>query len=226
MRLQHKLVPPAPGRGGARKRKRGVEEGFNIFKVDPAKVTEQLMPDDQVTETSVAQLASSSSKGKGSSTGKGKKQIRQVQMQAQAVDTPTSGGQGGGMEEEEGYMSSASDGLPASLMARLDSSTGLVMGKSKTKVMYLVMKAKHRYVTEQNDSLSDELRDLRVELEREKAEKESALDELLHRTLGSEANFLMPIPEMIRELPLATSIESGPSFHHANDPLLQNGHHE
>lgn len=105
-------------------------------------------------------------------------------MQAQTADIPTSGVKGGGMEEEEGYMSSASDGLPASLMARFDSSTGLVMGKSKVKVMYLVMKAKHRFAAEQNDSLSEELRELRVELEREKVEKESALDELLQRTLG------------------------------------------
>lgn len=33
MRLQHNLTPPAPGRGGARKRKRGVEEGNNAFSV-------------------------------------------------------------------------------------------------------------------------------------------------------------------------------------------------
>jgi hypothetical protein len=33
MRLQHNLTPPAPGRGGARKRKRGVEEGNNMFSV-------------------------------------------------------------------------------------------------------------------------------------------------------------------------------------------------
>lgn len=179
------------------------------------------------------------------STGKGKKQSLQVKMQAQSADAPTSGIQSGGLEEEEGYMSSASDALPASLMAHFDSSTGLVMGKSKTKVMYLVMKAKHQYVTEQNDLLSEELRDLRVELEREKAKKESALDELLHRTLGcvfrpiwrcssrgltfyysSEANFLMPVAEMIRELPPVTSIEPGPSFHNTNDPFLKNGHRE
>jgi hypothetical protein len=138
--------------------------------------------EDQIAENSVKQVASSA-KGKGVSTGKGKKQTRQVQLQAH---TPTSGPQqqGGEIEDEDGYMSSASDGLPASLMVHYDRSTGLVMGESKSKVMYLLMKAKHRYVMEQNDSLSDELRELKVELEREKVEKDGALDELLHRTLG------------------------------------------
>lgn len=81
-------------------------------------------------------------------------------------------------------MSSASDGLPASLMSHYDDSTGLVMGKPKSKVMYLLMKAKHRYVMEQNDSLAEELRELKIEIEREKVEKDGAFDELLHRTLG------------------------------------------
>jgi hypothetical protein len=138
--------------------------------------------DDQLAETK--QLASSSAKVKGMSTGKGKKQTRQPQLQAHT--SPSSGiqQQGGGCEDEDSYMSSASDELPASLMGHRDSSTGLVMGKSKSKVMYLLMKAKLRYVMEQNDSLSEELRDLKVELESEKAEKESALDELLHRKTG------------------------------------------
>lgn len=69
-------------------------------------------------------------------------------------------------------------------MGHYDRSTGLVMGESKSKVMYLLMKAKHRYLMEQNDSLSEELSELKAELEREKVEKDSALDELLHRTLG------------------------------------------
>jgi hypothetical protein len=162
--------------------------GFNTFKVDPATTAEQpvTVSEDQIAETSVKQVASSSAKGKGISTGKGKKQTRQVQSQAQAAHTPTPGPQqqGGGIEDEDGYMSSASEGLPASLMDHYDRSTGLVMGESKSKVMYLLMKAKHRYVMEQNDSLSDELRELKVELEREKVEKDGALDELLHRTLG------------------------------------------
>lgn len=107
-----------------------------------------------------------------------------MQLQTQAAHTPTSGAQGGGIEDEDGYISSASDGLPTSLMVHYDRSTGLVMGESKSKVMYLLMKSKHRYVMEQNDSLSEELRELKMELEREKMEKDSTLDELLHRTVG------------------------------------------
>lgn len=109
-----------------------------------------------------------------------------MQLQEQAVHTPTSGIQqeSGGIEDEDGYMSSASEGLPASLMAHYDSSTGLVMGKSRSKAMYLIMKAKHGYLMEQNDTLSEELRELKLELERERVEKDGALGELLHRTLG------------------------------------------
>lgn len=169
-----------------------------------------------------------------------------MQSQSQAAHTLTPGTQqqGGGLEDEDGYISSASDGLPASLMGHYDRSTGLVMGESKSKVMYLLMKAKHRYVMEQNDSLSEELRDLKIELEREKVEKDGALDELLHRTIGcvvwlvimlqtlilyfsSESSFIMPVPEMAHHnLPPVTLIDSGPTFHHPSSPLLQNGNHK
>jgi hypothetical protein len=108
----------------------------------------------------------------------------QLQTHAAHTPSPSTQQQAGGIEDEDGYVSSASDGLPDSLMAHYDRSTGLVMGESKSRVMYLLMKAKHRYVMEQNDSLSEELRGLKIELEREKMEKDGALDELLHRTLG------------------------------------------
>lgn len=74
--------------------------------------------------------------------------------------------------------------LPPSLLVHYDESTGLVMGKPRTKAMYLLMKAKHRYAAEQHDILSGELRNARAQLEHEKLEKESALNEVLQRMLG------------------------------------------
>lgn len=61
------------------------------------------------------------------------------------------------------------------------------MGKPKSKVMYLLMKAKYRYAMEQHENLSDQLKDVRAELDRLKTEKESALDELLRQMLGCVA---------------------------------------
>lgn len=163
--------------------------GFNTFKVDPNATTEQHAGDEHGSETHIKQehQASALTKGKGTSNGKGKKQNRQAQLQAQLQRTPSPDAaqqQPGAGEDEDGYVSSASDVLPPSLMANYDESTGLLMGKPRTKVMYLLMKAKHRYATEQHDILSGQLRNARAQLEHEKFEKESALNEVLYRMLG------------------------------------------
>jgi hypothetical protein len=62
--------------------------------------------------------------------------------------------------------------------------TNLVLGRSPSMVMYLLMKAKHRYAIEQHESLLEELRVARAELRREKDEKEVALDDLLRGCFG------------------------------------------
>ena len=85
-------------------------------------------------------------------------------------------------EEEEGYVSSSSDVLPPDLQALMDETTGLIMGKTPTKVMYLILKAKHRYAMEQNAALADEFKRVRRQLEKEKEEKEVTLDLVFNRS--------------------------------------------
>ena len=196
MRLQHDISPPAPGRGGSRKRKRGADDGastpnasavasppstipnatgFNTFKVDPNAISE-LIPEDYGDYEPPAPAP----KGKAGTNGRQKRQSRQTQVQhSPLADVPQATA-----EEDDGYMSSTSDVLPASLQAHLDESTGLVMGRTPAKVMYLLMKAKHRYAVEQNEVLKQQLNDAKMLLNEEKEEKEHALDELLHRMLG------------------------------------------
>ncbi|KAF9524245.1 hypothetical protein CPB83DRAFT_861685 [Crepidotus variabilis] len=193
MRLQHNLTPPAPGRGGSRKRKRGGEDGFTTFKVDPA--TGESIPDEPVTEISgkpEPALTATPTKGRGATNGRSRRSNKQANRAPSPDVQPSEAGKPAG-EEDDGYMSSASDALPPSLMQHYDENTGLVMGKSTAKAMYLLTKAKLRYMIEQHNLLTEELKAARMELEREKVEKETALDDLLHRMLGPESKLLIPV---------------------------------
>ncbi|KAG5648853.1 hypothetical protein DXG03_000202 [Asterophora parasitica] len=87
-------------------------------------------------------------------------------------------------EDDEGYNSTASDILPAHLAPHYVPETDLVLGRSRSKVTYLVMKAKHRYALQQQESLLEELRVTKAELKKERDEKEAALDQLLGSMFG------------------------------------------
>lgn len=181
MRLQHGIEPPAPGRGGARKRKRGTDDqaapsrgptpppiptsngAFNTFKVEPSPYPEPLngshvreRPDAHANgHRSVSPLS--------------------PRLRRRRHASP---------DQDEGYNSAASDALPAHLLPHYVPATNLVLGRSPSMVMYLLMKAKHRYAVEQHESLLEELRVARSELRRENEEKEIALDELLRGCFG------------------------------------------
>jgi hypothetical protein len=61
--------------------------------------------------------------------------------------------------------------------------------------MYLLMKAKHKYALKEHESLLEELRVARVELKREKEQKEIMLDRFLVNAFGSNADpLVIPIP--------------------------------
>ena len=51
-------------------------------------------------------------------------------------------------------------------------------------VMYLLMKAKHRYALEQHEELIEQLRVIKKEKEREKELKEEALDQYFRAIAG------------------------------------------
>lgn len=173
MRLLHNISPPLPGRG-SRKRKRAPEEAatpqptppppgtgnslssFNTFKVEP-RATSELLDDGEQYPVNGHHSTSRS---------------------------PTPPMRPPLQEDDEGYTSSASDTLPQHLAAHLEPSTNLIYGRSKEMVMYLLMKAKHRYASEQHEYLLDELRVARAELQKEREGKEIAVDHLLRNIFG------------------------------------------
>ncbi|KDR72931.1 hypothetical protein GALMADRAFT_158573 [Galerina marginata CBS 339.88] len=229
MRLQHNISPPAPGRGGSRKRKRGAADdqtqgtstpvpsvvasvpssippnasAFTTFKVEPH----------TPSEAGVVEEANHDYFNRGktgpSTNGRQRRLPRASQLQLQPQHTPSpddvaqgqaQAGVPGGDEEDpdaDGYLSSASDVLPPKLQAQLDETTGLVLGRTPAKVMYLFMKAKERYAVQQHEELKEQLRVAKSEMMKEKEAKEGVLDELLGRMLGPEANMLIQPPELV-----------------------------
>lgn len=92
-------------------------------------------------------------------------------------------------EDDAGYSSSSStsssnDTLPNHLVQHYDNTTGLVMGRTPAKAMYLCMKAKYRHAMEQNEGLQEQLRVMKAEGKRERELKEEVLDKVLRRVLG------------------------------------------
>jgi len=84
--------------------------------------------------------------------------------------------------------------------------TGLVLGRSPSMVMYLLMKAKYKYALEQHESLCEELRVVRAELKKEKEEKEGALNLVLRSLFGGKAEHLIgSIQESTSDFPLYPS---------------------
>lgn len=70
--------------------------------------------------------------------------------------------------------------------------------RSPEMVRYILMKAKYRYALEQHEALTDELELARAELERQRTEKDFALDKLLHDVFGSDADAYINPPELKR----------------------------
>ncbi|KIM44562.1 hypothetical protein M413DRAFT_442530 [Hebeloma cylindrosporum] len=197
MRLQHNISPPAPGRGGSRKRKRGEDQGTST-PVDPHTPSEHV---DAVGNDS------NHERNRTGTNGKQRRQTRTSQLQPQPTPSPD----GQVDEEEDGYTSSASDILPVHLQEKLDESTGLIMGHTPTKI------------------LLEQLRATKLEMRKDKEEKERALDELLQRMLGPDAGILMPLPipqELVGAPPAGPNAAVAPptSTNYLSVPqVIQNG---
>ncbi|KAF8883029.1 hypothetical protein BD779DRAFT_1541450 [Infundibulicybe gibba] len=192
LRLQHHISPPAPGRGGSRKRKRAQDDqpparaspaplaststhngGFNTFKIEPQN------SNDILREARGRESGRQYANGHGSiSPLSPPPQLRVLSPYPQHDD-------------DEGYNSSSSDALPAHLRSQYEPSTNLILGRSPSMVMYLLMKAKHRYALEQHEQLLEELRVVRADLKREREEKELAVDQVLRGLFGPQAESLI-----------------------------------
>jgi len=142
---------------------------FNTFKVEARTPSEQV---DGVGNDG-SRVNSRSETG---ANGRQRRQTRPPQLHGSSPN-----GQG---DEEDGYTSSASDTLPAHLQEKINEKTGLIMGHTPEKVMYLVMKAKHRFALEQNEQLQERLKATKSEVRKEKGKRDHALDDLLRRMLG------------------------------------------
>ena len=155
MRMQHNIVPPAPGRGGNRKRKReeaeapamSGPEGYGAFKVEPVAFD---LYDDRISPGLDAELQLSRLSG-----------------------TPDID------EDSEG-----DDGIPEHLQVMQDPHTGLIMGRPPAMVKYLVMKAKHQHALREHASLIEELRAVRHEEQLWRDRKDQLLDDVLRATFG------------------------------------------
>ncbi|KAF8828759.1 hypothetical protein HHX47_DHR3000282 [Lentinula edodes] len=172
MRLQHSIEPPAPGRGGTRKRKRDETSppptngaalasgsGFRTFKVEQPWSNSETMDEADLDYENYTRA--------------------EAAHRRPPVD-----------EEEE----SALDVLPAHLKSQFDSSSRRVMGRSPEMVMYILTKAKHKYALQRQEALLAELTLASAELNRVRGEKDAMMDRVLHATFGSQAEvFTKPI---------------------------------
>ncbi|KAG6878595.1 hypothetical protein C0993_003050 [Termitomyces sp. T159_Od127] len=187
LRLQHNIEPPAPGRGGHRKRKRGANDQgpgnastshapppgppndnfgtYTTFKFEPS-------PDDSTPPANYANgLRRSHSPH------------RTSRHHAGSPDHD-------GPDDDDGYHS-GSDVLPEYLQNQYDPETKTIQGRSPAMVMYLLMKAKHRYALEQHETLLEELRLAKAELQEQRDHKDAALDQLLGAMFGPRAEEFM-----------------------------------
>ncbi|KAJ6519127.1 hypothetical protein C8R45DRAFT_1085176 [Mycena sanguinolenta] len=201
MRLQHNISPPLPGRGGSRKRRRTgddadlssntpppppampTQSSFGTFKIEPNPAAEM--------EDLSAPIASSTSvlDSRDFEEPRPPENPRQMTPMSPGVRSPPRP-----MDDDDEVMLTV-DSLPPHLRARYNPADNLVMGRSPAMIMYLIMKAKHRYASQHHEQLQEELRAIRAQLKKEKDEKEVALDNLLRGYFGAQAEHLIePVP--------------------------------
>ncbi|KAI0337880.1 hypothetical protein BDW22DRAFT_1339104 [Trametopsis cervina] len=157
MRIQHNITPPAPGRGGNRKRKREEPDapthtsgdGYGSFKVDPPETVDEdrLSPFD--------------------TNGDHINGLNGLRPATPDVED----------DEEE-------DEIPPYLMEQMDKTTGLILGRTPAMVKYLLMKAKHTHALAEHANLIEELRMVRHEERSWRERKDELLDKVLRATFG------------------------------------------
>ncbi|KAG6842023.1 hypothetical protein C0991_003549 [Blastosporella zonata] len=178
------MEPPAPSRGGYRKRKRTADDQpsgsastvaqapadnsgtFSTFKFEPSPYPEE------------AGIPLNHANGYRRSVSPHHRPRRRA-------------GSPHGPEDDDGYNSAESDSLPDYLLKQYNPETKTILGRSPAMIMYLLMKAKHRYALEHQESLIHELHDSKVELQRQWDEKDAALDQILGTMFGPQAEELM-----------------------------------
>ncbi|KAJ7464632.1 hypothetical protein FB451DRAFT_1264131 [Mycena latifolia] len=227
MRLQHNISPPLPGRGGSRKRKRGpddpekslntpppppgitVQSSFSTFKVEPSTPLDVEDPAAIASTTSVMDPRDFEEHPRPT----------RLSPMSPGVGTPPR------LPDDEEEAPPTVDSLPPHLRARYVAADNQVMGRSPAMVMYLLVKAKHRYAMQQHEQLLEELRIIRAELKKEKDEKELALDALLRGCFGAQAEHLIepvPLPPSMLNAPSTVNVSNN-STANLNATHMANG---
>jgi len=191
MRLLHNIEQPPPGRGG-RKRKRDEDasamqdsdqasfsgpaglSGFSTFKVEPQTPSE--LPDDNAPHIQLPRDDAFDANGR---PRRSPSPADRLPFSYPLLPFLPSGFANGNSEED-----ASADTLPDYLAQQLDPQTGLIRGRTPAMVMYLLMKARHRYASEQHELLLEELKITRQELQRVRDEKERALDDVFRGYFG------------------------------------------
>ncbi|KAG6880173.1 hypothetical protein C0992_004625 [Termitomyces sp. T32_za158] len=186
LRLQHNIEPPAPGRGGQRKRKRGADDQ------GPGNASTSHAPppgppnDNSGTFTTLKFEPSPDDLNSPANYANGHRRSSSPHRPRHRVGSPDHDGP----DDDDGY-NSGSDVLPEYLQNQYDRETNTIQGRSPAMVMYLLMKAKHRYALEQHESLLEELGLAKAELQEQRDRKDATLDQLLGTMFGPRAEEFM-----------------------------------
>lgn len=167
MRVQHNIIPPLPGRGGNRKRKREEPEpvqpqqstdGYNTFRVSN---NHSFADHDHYEDGRMSPFEDGLTHHYPNGLGQ----------------RPISPDLSDDSDDEEN--------IPQHLLALRDPETGLIMGRTPAMVKYILMKAKYQYALEEHMNLISELRVMRGEEKAWRQRKDALLDEVLRVLFGS-----------------------------------------
>ncbi|KAI0776950.1 hypothetical protein BD413DRAFT_524076 [Trametes elegans] len=166
MRIQHNISPPLPGRGGNRKRKREETEPAPPHPSDYGGYSSSFKIDAPGDDDEF--------------------RLSPIEGGSFASRLPPTPIRRFSPEIELG----SDDELPDHLLRQEDPVTGLIMGRTRMQVRYMIMKAKHKWILQQHEALVEELRVMRYEEKCWKERKDALLDELLRRQFGPQAEQL------------------------------------
>jgi hypothetical protein len=189
MRLQHNILPPAPGRGGSRKRK-------NQNPID------ELLTGAQATSTAPTTSQNGSTFTTFKLVGAGADEVESLEMLSQINGYKHTGPDAHGASSSkipdplvpldtllprppaDSEPANFIDDIPVYLLTQYDEKTRLILGRTPEMVAYLIYKAKYRWLEGENKKLKAMAADVQKELDEAKREKERALDDVFMQLFG------------------------------------------
>ena len=169
LRHQHNKSPPAPGRGGSRKRKRL-----------PGDIEVTAIPSTRSLTPTLSTFAFALNPDG---------ELMDFNNHARSTRSRSpSPVRGRPHEEDEGYAPAPAplmyDVIPTQLWPFQDPSTGKIHGRSQSQVLYLLMKAKHAFAMQERERLKIELEHAQEQMQAERTKKEVMVDRVLYHLYG------------------------------------------